>query len=68
MKTTHYLVNHTKKELIEVQFLNIFKNLNQITLKHHWSIADHVDLVDYENLNFELWNIVSTYLVLRDTL
>ena len=68
MKTAHYLVNHTKRELIEVQFLNIFKNLNQITLKYHWSIADHVDLVDYENLNFELWNIVSTYLVLRDTL
>lgn len=64
----YYLVNHTKKELIEVQFLNIFKNIHQITLKHHWSISDHVDFVNYEDLNFELWNIVNTYLVLRDTL
>ena len=64
----YYLVNHTKRELVELPFLNIFKNINQIALKHQWCIADHVDLVNYEDLNFELWNIVNTYLVLRDTL
>jgi len=64
----YYLVNHTKRELVEVQFLNIFKNIHQISLKHHWCISDYVDLVNYEDLNFELWNIINTYLVLRDTL
>ena len=63
---SYYLVNHTKRELIELPFLNVFKNIHQISLKNKWSIADHVDLVKYTDLNLKLWNIVSTYLVLRD--
>ena len=51
---TEFFINHTRKHIVKAEadaMFNLTKNLREIIARHHWSIDDHVEFVNSENIS-----------------
>jgi hypothetical protein len=53
-KMTDFFVNHTRKHIVRAEadaMFNLTKNLREIISRYHWSIDDHVEFLNSDNIS-----------------